>query len=234
MPPLVCFGALILALLQAGASPAATVGRVQVAHGRGSLATPSGVQVLTPGDAIARIAARGHFELSVRGQAQLRWERVGSLDLRGPANVEWSCAPQGRSEATLLEFQDVHVELRRGPLLLHLPGGWRLLMEGGASHLALSPAGLDIEHDAGRPLLLLRPAPPDQVRPPVTLLPGARVRLSGAECKEWGDARRALDSFARADGGVEEERRVNGRWNGFAWPWKKLAPLAAPEMRESR
>jgi hypothetical protein len=213
----------LLLLLQA--SPPAPSARLHVLQGRASLATPSGIDVLPAGGAPVRVAPRGHLELAVLSRAELRWDRVGSLELTGPAALEWRSTSASRTEATLLSFQDLHLELRRGPLLLELPGGWRLLAEGGAAaHMALSPSGLDLHHAAGRPLLLLRPSPPDQARPPLTLLPGARVRLSGPDWSERGPSGRALDPFRRGDGGVEGERKVDA-WAGFSWPWGDAGTL---------
>jgi len=111
---------------------------------------------------------------------------------------------------------------------LELPGGWVARAQPCASYLrALPGGGLELHLDAGAPLLLAPPASGPRLRPPLTVLPGARLRLNagsrlaGAVAATAG---RVSAPFARPEDEILERRPSTPPWGGFTWPWSEPAP----------
>jgi hypothetical protein len=223
----------LLLLLAAPLPPASGIdgpARVELLEGRGFLAGPGGVLALERSGRAVEVSGAAHLELRPGARAALRWNALASLVVVGPAMLEWGPADGTRAlvEWRLAELHELHVEVRRGPVRLSLPGGWTATLESGASYVRGLPGGAaELSHDAGLPLLVAAPHAPSEVRPPWVVLAGARVRLDPREPYPHalaGSSSRLLDPFARRGAGAAE-RDALAPWNGFSWPWDRAAPV---------
>lgn len=226
--------ALILSVL-AGSEPPPPP-RIEVLEGRATLTVPSGVCQLLPGDRSPLVAGDTYLEVPGRSRVSVRWRATASLLIHGPATLEWG---PGR-DRTLLEWRvseaaQIHLEVRRGPVLARLPGGWTATYEMGACYLSEGPGGsLDLHHDAGLPVHLVAPHDPEHVVPPVVVLAGARLRLIPGEREPLplGSSRsRILEPYGRPTARHPDALVTERPWRGFAWPWSPAGVHAVEAAR---
>ncbi len=199
-------------------------GRVRVAHASGTASLPLGAMDWPHGPS-------GYLESSTLARLRLRWLGSASIELEGAQALSWRPA---RTEGAGLwlafsGLDETHLEVREGPLRFELPGGWRGLCSKGTLSLRAGAEGLvDLELLAGAPLLLSPPSAPGAVRPPWTVLPGARVRLLVQDARP-----RVVSGKVRAPdfapGAPPMSAPVGERpWSGFAWPWTASAGAPKP------
>ncbi len=198
-------------------------GRVRVAHEQGTASLPVGAVDWVHGPS-------GYLESSTLARLRLRWLGAASMELEGAHALAWQPA-RAEGSGLWLSFSgldEARLEVREGPLRFELPSGWRGLCSKGTLALRSGVDGhVDLELLAGAPLLLSPPSSPGAVRPPWTVLPGARVRLL------CGDPRpRVVAGKLRAPdpapGAPAMAAPVGERpWSGFEWPWKSAESPAS-------
>ena len=188
---------------------------IDVLAGRADLASPLGIVPLRPGAKPIERNGPGYLELGAISRLNLRWRSVASIELEGAAAIEWR-GSQGDEDALSLEvlrLDELSAEVRRGPLRLELPGGWRATLTHGALHVrTLSDGTLELEHIAGAPLLVA-PGPVDGFLP-------------CASAPTWAPRRSTL-----ADRALYRSTRGHGRshrrsvHNGIRRPWPSSKPI---------
>lgn len=199
-------------------------GRVRVAHEAGTADLPVGATEWTHGGS-------GYLEASMLARLRLRWLGSASVELEGAQALSWQPA---RAEGSGLwvafsGLDEARLEVRDGPLRFELPSGWRGLCSKGTLSLRAGAEGLvDLELLAGAPLLISPPSAPGAVRPPWTVLPGARVRLLALDARP-----RVVSGKVRppdsAPGAPPLSAPVDERpWSGFTWPWTASAGAPTP------
>jgi hypothetical protein len=198
-------------------------GRVRVAHEQGTASLSVGAVDWVHGPS-------GYLESSTLARLRLRWLGAASMELEGAHALAWQPA-RAEGSGLWLSFSgldEARLEVREGPLRFELPSGWRGLCSKGTLALRSGVDGhVDLELLAGAPLLLSPPSSPGAVRPPWTVLPGARVRLL------CGDPRpRVVAGKLRAPdpapGAPAMAAPVGERpWSGFEWPWKSAESPAS-------
>lgn len=225
----------VLLALSALAAPPASAGspegpRVEVLAGRALLAQEGGVRRLIPELGSLPVRGPAYVETGPGSRIVVRWRGAATLHMSGEGAVEWE-GSTGALAWTLAGVESAHVEVRRGPLAMALPGGWEVELPRGACFLASRPDGsLELRHDAGLPLRLVPPRDAGFAAPPYTVLAGARLALAaGARTPESLAGRRPR---VLAPYGLSQEPRGGpGRpaWSGFAWPWNPaLEPTEEP------
>lgn len=203
--------------------------RVEVLEGRVRAAHEGGIEALAVGAADWTHGAAGYLEAAPLARLRLRWLGSASAELEGAHAFSWEPA-RGEGRGLTLAFSglsDARLEVREGPLRFELPSGWRGLCPRGTLRLRAAGDGVfDLELLAGAPVLLSPPGTPGAVRPPWTVLPGARVRLLGADLRPraLGGKLRAPESAAGAPGLAAPV--AERPWSGFAWPWSAPTPSA--------
>jgi hypothetical protein len=222
-------GAVLLALVQLSDLPPL---RLELLDGRAELATERGVVELDARHARREHAGPGYLEAGALARLSLRWSQCATLALEGPTALEWraSSGPKGGLFVEVVRIDRANLEVRRGPVRFALPGGWHAHLEHGAAFLReLSDGSLELEHAAGAPILLSLEREGGAVRPPWTVLPGARVRLgrSAAEPEPTASSRaRVLSTWTRDEARVREARVERAPWSSCSWPWKGPATAA--------
>lgn len=198
-------------------------GRVRAAHGQG-------IETLAPGSSDWAHGPAGYLEAAPLARVRLRWLGSASAELEGAHAFSWEPA-RAEGRGLTLAFgglSDARLEVREGPLRFELPSGWRGLCPRGTLRLRSVGEGvIELELLAGAPLLLSPPGAAGAVRPPWTVLPGARVRLLGTDARprSLGGKLRAPESAAGVPGLAAPV--AERPWNGFAWPWSGASPSAA-------
>lgn len=127
------------------------------------------------------LGARGFLATGSLARARLSLGAAACIDVDGRAAVQWSPAPAERCgiDLALSDAGEVEISVRRGPVWLALPGGWFAHLERGAFAVrGLSGGRTELESRAGEPVLLRSASLDGFVRPPATLLAGARVVLA--------------------------------------------------------
>jgi hypothetical protein len=198
--------------------------RIEVLEGRATLTVPEGIRQLRAGEPAPLIAGETYLELPARARVSVRWRDTASLLIHGPASLEWGPGrDRHRLEWRVVRAAEIHLEVRRGPVLTRLPGNWTAALEMGASFLTAGPGGsLDLHHDAGLPIHLVAPHAPQRVRPPVVVLAGARVRLIPGEetARPLGSSRsRILEPYGSSGQRAPDAVAAHRPWRGFTWPW---------------
>jgi hypothetical protein len=203
--------------------------RLDVLEGRVRAAHEGGVETLARGPSDWAHGASGYLEASTLSRLRLRWIGGASLDLEGAQALSWEPArSEGRGLSLAFHRLELaQVEVRDGPLRFELPSGWRGLCPRGALALRAGGGGVvELELLSGAPLLLSPPCPAGAVRPPWTVLPGARVRLLGADPRPRLAAGR-LRAPEGVSGAPGLQAPVRERpWCGFSWPWSD--PTSSP------
>ena len=207
----------------------ADVARIQVESGR-AVVTSGRSDVLTLRAAEERlVGGPAHVEVAAGAQVRLSWAGRASLDIYGPAALQWDLAPGEEEPAgalatwssrglewRLFDAAWVDVEVRRGRHFLHLPGDWRAECAHGAWHVrGLASGPLELHCRAGGPTELLYEGRAAAARPPLVLHPGSAVRLD------------RLPRAERLDDEGEHEA-----WAKPAWPWRSEAD--SPDQRAER
>lgn len=206
--------------------------KVDLLEGRAQLATPHGVEQLRPERGAREHDGPGYLEAGALARLHMRWSGAASVELGGACALEWRASP-GESGALSLAFarlDSLSLEVRRGPVRLELPGGWRLRLAHGAAFVRALPGGaFELEHAAGAPLLLTASRSAADVRPPWTVLPGAKLRLEPrAERPLAGDSARLLNPLGQPSRRAREPLEPPAPWAGFSWPW---SDSGAPAVR---
>ncbi|MBM3986675.1 MAG: hypothetical protein FJ294_01805 [Planctomycetes bacterium] len=195
-------------------------GRVRAAHSGGVETLASGASDWTHG-------ASGYLESSTLSRLRMRWLGSASLDIEGALALSWRPSRE-EGRGLTLDFgrlERAELEVREGPLRFELASGWRGLCPRGALALRAGTGDvIELELRSGAPLLLSPPSCVGAVRPPWTVLPGARVRLLGSDPRP-----RITAGKLRSPEGVPWtpglQAPVRERpWRGFHWPWP--APAA--------
>jgi hypothetical protein len=210
---------------------------VDVLDGRVELAAESGVLELEGPSAQRDHSGPGYLRAGASSRLSLRWRGAATLDLEGVSSVEWRPSERGHGLSITLErVERANLEVRRGPLRLELPGGWLAHIRQGAVFVReLSDGSVELEHVAGAPLLLSRSGARDEVRPPWTVLPGARLRLeSEAEGPRTAPGARArvLEVWGRPPEVTRETSAPAKPRSGFAWPWNDAPTASSPPPPE--
>jgi len=213
------------AFADGGGKTLSPLARVEVLEGRATLARSGVLRSLRPEDGPLDDLAPAYLETSPLSRATLRWSATASLFLDGAAACEWAAGEARASlELRFFHFDEVHLEVRRGPVRVSLPGGWCAEVENAAVYLGARPdGGFVLHHDAGLPLLLAPPCESSRARPPLTVLAGARLAVARGEQKPRVLGRsgmRLLDPFGRPESSALERGPVAPPWTGFAWPWR--------------
>jgi len=197
-------------------------GRVRAAHEGGIDALPSGSSDWAHGPA-------GYLECSALARMRMRWLGSASLELEGPHAFSWEPA-RGEGRGITLAFAGLgaaRLEVREGPLRFELPSGWRGLCAKGTLVLRGGAEGrVEVELLAGAPLLLSPPSSTGGVRPPWTVLPGARVRLLGADPRPRVAAGKVRSPEGESASPGLPAPVAERPWSRFAWPWS--GPSAEP------
>ena len=202
----------------------APVARVELLEGRATLAGDGGVRELRAGQRDTLVEGPGYLELRARSRAALRWNATASLIVHGPASFEWAPVegPGPLLEWRFERLDEVHLEVRRGPVRLSFEGGWTASLESGAGFIGGMPGGgVEWHHDAGLPILLQGPHERHEVRPPWVVLAGAWLRLSPDRAHPellHGSKERLLDPYARSGSGPTVAGGAPA-WSAFGWPW---------------
>lgn len=203
---------------------------IDVLAGRADLASPLGIVPLRPGAKPIERNGPGYLELGAISRLDLRWRGVASLELEGAGALEWR-GSQGDEDALSLEvlrLDKLSVEVRRGPLRLELPGGWRATLTHGALHVrTLSDGTLELEHIAGAPLLVA-PGPVDgRTSPPWTVLAGSKVLLAPASDAPQAASGRKPLAQERRDTSWAQPATCGAPWTSFQWPWSEPVVASA-------
>ena len=199
--------------------------RLEVLEGRVSIATTAGVTEVRGPQRAQSLAGVVYLEIAPLARVHVDWDATASFGVVGPATLEWT--PVGAANTSLklrvVECGELHLEVRRGPFALELPDDRRAEIERGAVCVRSVARGtIELFHDAGLPLLLSTRTAERIVWPPVTLLPGAHLRLVAGRLQPMpaaGSERRVLDVYGRPEGAAWERARPAERWAAFSWPW---------------
>lgn len=227
--------ALLLSLLlssSAAQGGAETAARVEVLEGRAWLAATGLVERMQEGEGERRVEGPAHLQVPSGSRARVTWSAQASILLEGRSVLAWRPAADGVAPHwDLSEVGMAHLELRRGPLQVSLSGGWDARLHSGACALRGTPAGFELDHQAGLPIDLWPPNQGGAPSAPFTVLAGARVSLvhgSGRPLALAGSHGRMAGAHARL--GVERSTAqvTHPPWRGFAWPW--ASPLPAPSI----
>ncbi len=123
----------------------------RVTSGRARLVEREAIVELPPSPRARALAPGAYLELGARSALELTWRGSASVALRGPASLEVHPA-----ELRIARFTHLELEVRRGDLLLELPGLRRLEAGPAALELTALPDGtLELVHRGGEPARLL-------------------------------------------------------------------------------
>ncbi|MBM3989524.1 MAG: hypothetical protein FJ298_00805 [Planctomycetes bacterium] len=204
--------------------------RLDVLAGRVRAAHADGVETLSGGASDWTHGTSGYLESSTLSRLRMRWLGSASLDAEGALSLGWQPS-RARGQGLWFDFgrlERATVEVREGPLRFELASGWRGLCPRGALTLREGSGDvIELELLSGAPLLLSPPASAGAVRPPWTVLPGARVRLLGSDPRP-----RVVAGKLRAPEGVALTQGLQASvrerpWRGFHWPWSAPSANAA-------
>jgi hypothetical protein len=191
-------------------------GRLEIHQGRAIVATEEGPRRLGRRSDPLLLTGPGHLELAAGARAEISWTGMASLRLQGPASFAWR--EVAGQEPLQLEFRSLlglELEVRRGPVRIDLPQGWRMALEAGAVSLVGLPDGAtEVSHRAGGSALLTWAGGATYAPPPVLLHPGERARLAPDQAQPS-----AVDPSAFA-----------AAWNFPHWPWGNGELIAAPDL----
>jgi len=112
--------------------------------GRGTLVTDGSVESLATSPTRWDLPRTGHFELEAISEMELRWMGKGSMKLEGPAAFDWEGDPFGVSSGVsfrLIQASDIYLEIRRGPMVLGLPGQVELTVASGILQIEKASSG---------------------------------------------------------------------------------------------
>jgi hypothetical protein len=222
-----------LACLALGDPRPLLLARLEVLEGHISIATTAGVTEVRGPQRSQSLTGTVYVELAALARVHVDWDATASFAVTGPATLEWSPAngPNSSLKLRIVECKELHLEVRSGPFALELPGDRRAEVERGAVCVRSVARGtVELFHDAGLPLLLSTRTAEHIVWPPVTLLPGAHLRLIAGRLQPVpaaGSERRVLDLWGREETAAWERARNEPRWSGFSWPWP--APAEAKQ-----
>ena len=139
---------------------------------------------LRAGGPARRVHATALLELGTGSSARLRWDAMGSLELHGGAALTVAPARAdgpdlGPARARLSHLHAAELELRRGELVVELPGDWVLEMGRAAVQLRQRVTGaVELLHRGGEPLRVRRrPKSGDSGPTEHWLRAGTRIRL---------------------------------------------------------
>jgi len=191
--------------------------RVEVLKGRARLLTPEEGERFLSRSKPATVSGRVHVELPAGAQVRVSWLDRASLQLWGPAAIEWNARAQapaqgqsplplvapGELEWTILDLGWIDFEVRRGVHVLRMPGDWRAEVPRGAFQLRGLPHGpLELYHQAGQTLTLTWLGELGRARPPIFVRAGSRLRID-------------QPPPARTDHGGSARS-----WSQVEWPWR--------------
>ncbi|MDE0896315.1 MAG: hypothetical protein OSB10_06990, partial [Planctomycetota bacterium] len=115
-----------------------------LASGRGTLVADGSVESLATSPTRRDLPRSGHFELEAISEMELRWTGKGSMKFEGPAAFDWEGDPFGDSSGDsfrLIQVSDIYLEIRRGPMVLGLPGQVELTVASGILQIEKSSSG---------------------------------------------------------------------------------------------
>jgi hypothetical protein len=226
----------LLACLAIGDPLPALPAHLEVLEGRVHCATGEGVLELRGPERARELTGRAYIEVAPLARARVGWEASASFEVIGPAVLEWT--PAATAEQVLrvrvIECDTMHLEVRRGSLELELPGGNRAELDRSAICLrSVGSSEFELRHDAGLPLFVSTQSDERTVWPPLTVLPGARLRLGkpgAAPLAVAGTDRRVIDRYGRG-ARAWESARPSEPWSHFSWPWSEPASAEVPLAR---
>jgi hypothetical protein len=197
---------------------------IDVLAGRAELASPLGIVPLRSGEKPLERHGPGYIEVAALSRLNLRWRGITSLELDGASALEWRGSARDEDGLTLevLRMDRLSAEVRRGPLRLELPGGWRATLTHGALHVrTLSNGALELEHIAGAPLLLAAAPVEGRLSPPWTVLAGSKVLLEPSAEQPRSSAGRKPLAQERRDLAWAQPATHGTPWTSFRWPWSE-------------
>jgi len=208
------------------------VARVHVHEGRAVVTSGRGEALTLRASEERLVGGPAHVEVAPGTQVRLSWAGRASLEIYGPAALQWDLAPGGdepdpgslatwSSRGLVWRFFDaawIDVEVRRGRHFLHLPGDWRAECAHGAWHVrGLASGPLELHCYAGEPTELFYEGHDAAARPPLWLYPGSAVRL---------------DRLPRAQ--RLDDEREHEAWADPAWPWRSESDSPAQRAQRDR
>lgn len=151
--------------------------RIDMLHGRAVL-VGGGAQTQTLRRSETKLAAGpSHFEVSAGAQARISWLGTMSVDVYGPAIMEW----RTEGDAIRVVFEQLtwaDFETRSGQHTVDLPSNWRATCARSSFSLrGIAGGPSELRLNAGTPVRVDWQGPSNQMRPPVTVYPGSSVRL---------------------------------------------------------
>jgi hypothetical protein len=207
--------------------------RFELLEGRAQVASAAGVSQASGPERPLEIVGSAYVELHVRARARVDWPGAASLEIFGPATLEWGpiASRPGELRLRLFTCDKLFFETRRAPLQIDFTGGWRHDLERGAGCVMARQGGaFELFLIAGNPGFLSAQTSERIVWPERTLLPGARVLLVPGQREPLpraGSERRVLDLHSRDEREAWERERPAQAWKSRAWPWKPHASSAS-------
>lgn len=187
-------------------------GRVEVLRGRAVLFDEDGSRRLLGTLEEFRLPEQAHLELGAGAELRLSWPGLASMNLWGPASLDWqpweprAATPEREPGLAwrVSELAWADLEVRKGVHRLELPGDWSARLEKSAVHLRSLPWGpIEVRHHAGRVIQMLWSGDPQHVRPPLTIYPGSSLRLD------------------QPPEGADDVSRHARAWDLPTWPWSR-------------
>ncbi len=192
-------------------------GRVQVIQSEGTKSTLRQSEQLS-------VRGSTHLEVSSGSEVRISYPGVASMHVWGPASLDWQSVPTQQT-SNLEDLEDLSssgiawnifsatwcdLEVRRGRHLLHMPGDWSAVMEGGSVRLrGLATGPLEVRVNAGDPMRLYWTGEQSQARPPLTVYPGSNLRLE-------------RPTLAKVD-----QSGNSKAWQEPAWPYRQSSETVA-------
>lgn len=157
--------------------------RLRVVMGRVSLENAGAREAVSRSDGQRVVRGAAALEVGTGARVELRWDRVMSLNIQGPAELSWrpSDVEGGAPSLRIESARRLEWEVRSGDPTVELSQGWRIVAERGAYWMgSAADGGVDLGNHGGADLKIRTLVQRTPGTWPSRLTPGQRVRLCAA------------------------------------------------------
>lgn len=197
--------------------------RIEVQSGRAVYVGGEKAHLTMRRDDTHRAAGPSHFEISVGGRARISWTGTMSIDVFGPAIVEWRAS----GKTVDVDFERLSwadVEVRRGWHTIDLPSDWQATVGRSSVHFrGLAGGPTEVRSNGGVPVEVQWRGEVTQTRPPVSVYPGSSVRLDRPRFAPQ-EIRAEMRGGQGAAWDVSAEDLETGE---TVWPWRERSDTPA-------